>query len=52
MVDKYTYFNDLQLEDFLYIIGKLKDKNFLIYNGKYEDMAEELCNILEDYVEE
>ena len=50
-VDKYTYFNDLQFGDFVYITKRLKDKGIIKVDKPYSELADALREILEDYIE-
>ena len=51
MIDKYTYFNNLQLDDFIYILSSLKNKGLITFNTD-EKLVTGLCEILEDYTGE
>ena len=51
-VDKYTYFNDLQFGDFVYITKRLKDKGIITVDKPYGELADALREILEDYIED
>lgn len=48
MIDKYTYFNDLQIADFYYILHRLEDKKAITINNK-DILDKELIEILKDY---
>lgn len=49
-IDKYTYFNDMQLADFNYIIHTLAGKGIISINNS-DELNEALLSILEDYAE-
>lgn len=51
MIDNYTYFNDLQLNDFIYILSSLKNKGLINFNTD-EKLVTGLSEILEDYIGE
>lgn len=48
MIDKYTYFNNLQLDDFIYILHCLHNSNAIIINDD-QLLDKELKTVLEDY---
>lgn len=50
-IDKYTYFNNLQLTDFIYIIHCLHNSGAITINND-DTMYAELSNILTEYEEE
>lgn len=50
-IDKYTYFNDLQMADFYHILFSLEKKGIITINNN-DDIDDVLKGILEDYVEE
>lgn len=50
MIDKYTYFNDLQISDFYYILHCLHNSNVITINDDNK-LDIELLEILKEYKE-
>ena len=51
MIDRYTYFNNLQLDDFIYILHCLHNTNAITINDD-QLLNKELLSVLEEYEEE